>query len=138
MKIQSIFALGLIAILSSAIITANAQSQNEPAIKILQTSQKGILKVLYAYGNDHSNQSVKVKFFNNDEVIKSDEIKQGTFENGFLKKYDTHLMSPNNFWIEVSAANVSVIYKLSNDGSFAPILEKTTFNYDRQVVAINN
>jgi hypothetical protein len=141
MKNQSIIVLGLFAILSSAVITTNAQSFGEPAIKILPTSQKGILKVLYAYDQDNSNESVMVKFLNEGGVIKSDEIKQGTFTNGFLKKYDIRKMASmsNNVWIEVSSSNVTATYKLteSRDGnSFVPTLVSASQNH--QFVAANH
>ena len=127
MKNQSIIALGLFVILSSAVITTNAQSFGEPAIKILPTTQKGVVKVLYAYDQDNSNQPVTVKFFNDGGVIKKDEIKQGTFKKGFLKKYDIRQMASmsSNVWIEVSSANITATYKLNDsmDGnSFVPTL----------------
>ncbi|CAN5471125.1 hypothetical protein BH09BAC3_BH09BAC3_34130 [soil metagenome] len=140
MKNQLIITLALFATLSSAVITVNAQTFDEPAIKILPTSQKGILKVLYAYDQDNSNQSVTVKFLNEGGVIKSDEIKQGTFTNGFLKKYDIRKMASisNNVWIEVSSSNVTATYKLdeSRDGnSFVPTLVSATQTH--QFVAAN-
>ncbi|NOT75801.1 MAG: hypothetical protein HOP08_12815 [Cyclobacteriaceae bacterium] len=135
MKAKAIITAGLFIILSSPIINTFAQTIDEPAIKILPTVQKGILKVLYAYNN---NEAVEVKFFNADGPIVTDKIKSGTFQNGFSKKYDVRKTSPGDLWVEVSSEDLSVTYRLveSNDGKgFVPLLEKTTYNH--QLVASN-
>jgi hypothetical protein len=128
MKIQIIISVGLLVILGSAVSMTNAQSLDEPAVKILPTTQKGILKVHFAY---HADQSVNVRFFNEEGQILSDEIK-GTFPNGFSKKYNVRNITSKNFWIEVASENISVTYKLieSNDRqTFEPVLEKTAYNH---------
>jgi hypothetical protein len=134
MKIQTIIAAGLLVILSSAVVPTSAQSFDEPAVKILPTTQKGLLKVHYAYDAD---QGVNVRFYNEQGQILSDEVK-GAFPNGFSKKYDVRNITSKNFWIEVTTANISVTYKLvaSKDReTFVPLLEKTAYNH---VVASNN
>ncbi|MEJ0055989.1 MAG: hypothetical protein WDN75_10225 [Bacteroidota bacterium] len=135
MKIQAIITAGLFVILTTSVLSVNAQSFDEPAIKILPTTQKGILKVHYVYD---TNEPVNIRFFNDEEQLLSDEV-TGTFPNGFSKKYDVRKMTSEAFWIEVTAENISVIYKLvrSRDkDTYVPFLEKTTYNHS--LVASNN
>ncbi len=136
MKIQTIIAAGLLVILSTTVATTNAQSFDEPAVKILPTNQKGILKVLYAYD---ANQSVKITFFNDKGLILSDEVKGESLSNGFSKKYDVRNITSESFWIEVASDNISVTYKLTESmdrKTYVPFLEKTT--YSHSLVASNN
>ena len=81
MKTTSTIVAGLlVAALSFAVVTSNAQTANEPAVKILPTNQEGILKVLYAYDTD---QSVEVTFFNEGGLITADKIKPAKDQHGF-------------------------------------------------------
>jgi len=135
MKIQTIIIAGLFVILSSSAASVNAQAFDEPAIKILPTTEKGILKLHYAY---NANESVNIRFFNEEGQLMSEDIK-GEFRNGFSKKYDVRKMTSRAFWIEVTAENISVTYKLvrSKDReTYIPFLEKTTYNHP--LVASNN
>jgi hypothetical protein len=123
MKTKAILLAGLFLIFGAA----QAQEIFEPAVKILPTSEKGILKVLYAY---HTGQSVSVKFFNNDGVLLSDRIKAKTFLNGFSKKYDVRMIGSKDFFVEVSSAKVSVVYRMTESKDrkeFIPVLEKATY-----------
>ena len=136
MKSKSIILAGLVTILSLAFVSVNAQLASEPAVKILPTNEQGILKVLYAYDTD---QSVEVRFLDDDGLITSDKIKAAKTAHGFSKKYNVRNIKSGTFWIEVKAANVSVIYKVtgSSDGkAYTSALEKATFNYP-SVASIN-
>lgn len=132
MKTKSILA-GLVILLSAA-FTTHAQLI-EPAVKILPGSEKGQLKVIYAY---NSQNAVDVKFLGENGLLKSDRIQAGSFTNGFSKRYDVSRIKAKSFWIEVSSADLSVRYKMieSKDGKFVPYLEKTTINHP-MVAAIN-
>jgi hypothetical protein len=131
MKTQSIILAGLLMIFATV---AQAQEINEPAVKILPTSESGILKVIYAY---NTGQSVQVKFFTDDGVLFSDAIKAKAFKNGFSKKYDLRNIATNNveskpFFVEVSTETMSVIYRLadSEDGKgLVPVIENATYRY---------
>jgi hypothetical protein len=128
MKAKLIITGVLVAILSSASIITNAQ-QDEPAVKILPTNEKGVLKVLYAYPAE---RNVLVKFFDGEILLSTDKVKGENLTAGFMKKYDVSSIDSKSFWIEVSGADVSVTYKLikSKDGkSFEPLLEKTIYNH---------
>ena len=128
MKIQSLITAGLL-ILSTSVIPVNAQQIDDPAVKILPTAQKGILKVLFAYDTD---QSVNVKFYNEEGELALDKIKGGTFHNGFSKKYNVRKLSSGNFWVEVSTATMSVTYKITESRggqTYTPLLEKTSYNH---------
>jgi hypothetical protein len=125
MKTQSIILAGLLMIFATV---AQAQGINEPAVKILPTTEQGILKVLYAYS---PGQAVHVTFFNADAVLFSDVIKGNTFKNGFSKKYDVrNIASP--FSIEVSSETISVTYKLTESEhgkGWVPVLENASYRY---------
>jgi hypothetical protein len=124
MKTSSLIAAGLFMIFGFA---AQAQELLEPAVKILPTSEKGIVKVLYAYP---TGQSVNVKFVNEDGLIGSDRILAAAYQNGFTKKYDIRNMGSKSFWVEVSSAKMSVTYKMvasKERGRFVPVLEKNTY-----------
>lgn len=133
MKTLTIFASAFI--LFTASFTASAQL-SEPPVKILPTTQKGIVKVLFASDAD---QGVEVKFYNEEGLIITDKIKADSYPNGFSKKYDVSKLNPEKLWVEVSSAQMDVTYKLnpSRDGrSIEPFLEKTTYNH-LMVVAKN-
>jgi hypothetical protein len=123
MKTKAILLAGLFLIFGAA----QAQEIFEPAVKILPTSEKGILKVLYAYP---TGQSVSVKFFNNDGVLLSDRINANTFQHGFSKKYDVRQIGSKVFFVEVSSAKMSVVYKMTESkdrNEFIPVLENATY-----------
>ncbi len=107
--------------------TASARQANEPPVKILPTTQKGVLKVLFAFEAD---QDVEVKFYNNEGIILTDKINKESYPNGFSKKYDVSSLKLSNYWVEVSSPRIDVTYKIttSKDG-FQPLLEKTTYNH---------
>lgn len=128
MKTRTMIIASLVTLFSASLFNANAQEIIEPAVKILPTDEKGVLKVLYAYDTD---QAVEVKFLNEEGVLTRDKIKATAFQNGFSKKYDVRNIRSKNFWIEVSSPSLMVTYKMteSNDQrSYVPILEKTTYN----------
>jgi hypothetical protein len=119
---------GLVVMLSAAFTTANAQL-DEPAVKVLPSSEKGIVKVLYAIDSD---KAVEVKFLSENGLITSDKIKAGSFKNGFSKKYDISRIKAKSFWVEVSSADLTVRYKMIESKerkAFIPYLEKTTYNH---------
>lgn len=134
MKTRNLFA-GIVWMFATAGI-ASAQPIDEPAVKILPAAEQGMLKVLYGYD---ARGTVEVRFIGENGLLKSDRIKAGSFEKGFLKKYDVRRIKDKNFWVEVRSANLVVRYKMvgSEDGkSFMPQLEQTTYNHPT-VAAIN-
>jgi hypothetical protein len=122
-------------LLSSTVFNVYGQSSTELPVRILPTTQKGIVKVLYAF---QTSQSVHVKFFNEDGIIGSDKIDGDSFHHGFLKKYDMRQAKKGDIWVEISSPEVEVTYRLvtRGDHGFEPQLEKTTYNH--AVVASNN
>lgn len=134
MKTKLTIVAGVVTALILAVVTVKAQS-NEPAVKILPTTEDGVIKVLYAYSTD---EFVHVSFYNEDGALGSDYVKAGNFPKGFFKKYDINNIQGNTFWIEVKAANLTATYKMtkSKKGTFMPLLEKTTYNHE--VIAANN
>ena len=126
MKTQSIILVVLVMLFGAA---AQAQELNEPAIKILPTSQQGILKVLYTY---NSGQPVLVKFSDENTVLFSDRIKADSFKKGFARKYDVRQIAAKTFYIEVSSETVSATYRLtrSEDSDvLTPFLENVSYQY---------
>jgi len=125
MKTKSI--LALVVMLSAALAT-QAQAF-EPAVKILPTGEKGILKVVYAHD---AQSNVDVKFLGENGLLEWDRIKADSFSKGFSKKYNVRNIREKSFSIEISAADLTVRYKMikSQDGSaYVPHLESTTYNH---------
>lgn len=123
MKTKSIITAGLV-LLSTVFFAASAQSTN-PTIKVLPTAKEGIVKLLVVGTSD---ESVDVKFYNDEGLVGSDAIK-ATAE-GFNKKYDVRKIMSSGFTMEVTTAGTAVTYKLAKSGAnLTPILVKTTNNY---------
>jgi hypothetical protein len=135
MKIQTIIAAGLV-VIASTTFSAQAQTAMSPAIKVLPTTEAGVVKILFVY---ESNKPVEVRFSNESGVLKRDFIQSKQFANGFLKKYDVGGIDTKNFKIEVIAENVSVVYQLTESKkgkTYTSFLESTT--YKQPLVASNN
>ena len=118
----------LIVVIGFVTIHANAQAQDESRIKILATSQPGVVKLIHAIP---TNEPVTVRFLNNTGVISSDEIK-GDFPKGIAKRYDVSNIGNRDFRMEVSTSRLSVTYRIipsKDKKTFAPYLEKSVRNY---------
>lgn len=123
MKTKSIIVAGLVVLLSTVFFAGNAQTT--PAIKVLPTTKEGIVKLIVVGATD---ESVDVKFYNEDGLVESDEINEQA--NGFNKKYDVRNIMNRGFVMEVTAAGTSVTYKLTrSNGKLLPYLVKTTYTY---------
>jgi hypothetical protein len=135
MKIQTIIAAGL-AVVASTAFSVQAQSELSPSIKVLPSTEEGVVKILYAY---ETSKPVEVRFSNENGILKTDFVKPGQFANGFLKKYDVSAIDTKKFRVEIIADNVSVTYQLTESKkgkSYIPFLESTT--YKQPLVASNN
>ena len=128
MKTKIIIAGIIVAFVSAFAVTrAKAQQPEQPAIKIVPTSKKDMIKVIYAY---HTNQSVKVNFSTSEGLIKSDEVRGKDFDGGFYKKYDLQNINGNTLWVEITSPELSATFKLkSTNGKWIAELERTTYNY---------
>jgi hypothetical protein len=123
---------GMIVVLAA--IGAAAQP-NDSTVGILPGAEPGLLKVIYAGG---SQDMVLVRFINNDGLLITDRIRAEKFSHGFHKSYDVSRIQADRFWIEVSAGNRTVRYKLElNDkGKLVPSLEQR--DHGRTLVAAIN
>lgn len=131
MKTRSTIVAGLVVLLSTVFFAGNAQSTT-PAIKVLPTTNEGIVKLLVVGAPD---EAVDVKFYSEDGLVKTDAIKSA--DEGFNKKYDVREIMNRGFLMEVTAAGTSVTYKLARSkGRLIPFLTKTTYTYP--VVASND
>ena len=129
MKTSLFIKAGLVILLAASFTVVNArQSAGEPPVKILPTTTKGILKLIFAAD---ASQGVEVNFYNEDGYLGSDKIGRNHYSKGFLKKYDVRHLKSQIFWMEISSAQINATYKLNayqKDGrSMVPILEKVTF-----------
>ncbi len=134
MKIQTIIAA--FAVIAVTAITAQAQSELSPAIKVLPSAEEGVVKILYAY---ETTKPVEVRFSNESGILKTDRVKPSSFAHGFIKKYDVSGIDTKKFKVEVISENVSVTYLITeskNSKGFTPRLESTTYN--QSLVASNN
>jgi len=119
----------ILAALAFVVSASFAMAQGEPAIKVLPTNQKGILKVLFA---SETGSEVIVKFYEDGQLVGTDKIKGKSFQKGFVKRYDVDHISGTNFKVEVEAENMTVVYQiLESRGtlSYDPQLLQTTYNY---------
>lgn len=131
MKTRSIIVAGLVVLFSTVFFASNAQTTN-PAIKVLPTTKEGVVKLLVVGASEGA---VDVKFYNEEGLVESDEIK--TDNEGFNKKYDVRQIMGRGFVMEVTASGTSVTYKLGkSNGKLIPYLVKTTYTYP--MVASNN
>lgn len=122
----------IVALTVSFAVTAQS---NDPAVKILPAAEQGTLKLVYAHD---SRNPVVVKFIDENGLLKTDHIRAGSFNHGFLKKYDVSRIQAASFWVEVSSGDLTVRYKMVNDqkGRLVPYLEQTTYNHP-MVATIN-
>ncbi len=134
MKNKSKILAGLVVALILAYGAASAQV-NGPAVKILPSTEDGVLKVMYAYS---SSEPIKIRFTDAQNLNQVDYIGGENFPSGFSKKYDIRNIEVDAFWIEVKSSKLSVVYKMTaqKDGTYHPLLEKTTYYHD--LVAANN
>ena len=136
MKTKILIIATAIVLLAGLFTSVRAQSTEEPTIKILPGNQPGQLKILYVHDTD---QSVEVKFYNDDGLIAYDKIERGTFSKGFLKRYDVSRISEERFMIEITDENLSRRYSViasDDNNAYTSVLERTT--YLRPVVALSN
>ncbi|HTJ51316.1 MAG TPA: hypothetical protein VL443_17775 [Cyclobacteriaceae bacterium] len=114
----------MLAVLSTSV---QAQSSEIPTIKILPSNQPGLLKILYVHDTD---QSVEVKFFNDEGLIGYDKVEGGTFSKGFLKRYDVSRINSERFRIEITDENRSIRYSVigaDDNTTFKCVYERTTY-----------
>jgi hypothetical protein len=136
MKTKIFIVAATIVMLAALFTSVQAQSLNEPIIKILPSNQPGLLKILYVHDTD---RSVDVKFYSNEGLIASDRIKGGTFKKGFLKRYDVSRINSEKFRIEISDESRSLWYTVigaDDDKTFTCVYERST--YPQPVVASSN
>lgn len=107
---------------------ATAQLGEESRIKVIQTHEPGIVKVIYGFNPEGP---LNVYFNSPTGRVGADKI-EGNYPAGISKKYDVRKLSNNDVWVEITSPFVSVTYRLvpSKDRqTFVPYLEKTTYNH---------
>ena len=132
MKTRSTIVAGLVLLFSTVFFASNAQTTN-PTVKVLPTTKEGIVKLLVVGSTE---QAVDVKFYSEDGLVVTDQIKLDHSE-GFNKKYDVSSIMRRGFLMEITADGTSVSYKMGKAlGKMTPYLVKTTYTYP--MVASNN
>lgn len=128
MKLTSIFTMSMLVFAASAL---QAQTLEESPVKILPTAERNVLKVHYAA---ETTAPLSVKFLTEkDGIVEQDKIK-GNFQSGLSKRYDVTRINDQDFWIEVSSAEMTVKYHIvpSKDKTkFTSYLEEVTYNNDK-------
>jgi hypothetical protein len=122
----------LIVALGCFAISAQAQTKDESAIKVLPTCTPGTIKVLHAASIENN---VNVTFLNRDGEILTDRI-TGIFPKGVMKRYDVSHIEDSNFLVQVSSKEVTVTYRVAaskDKKKYTPMLEKV--EYHNQLVA---
>ena len=128
MKLKSIIVI--MSMLVSAGSVLQAQAVEESPVKILPTADRNVLKVHYAV---ETTTPVSVKFLTEKGIVDQDKIK-GSYLSGLSKRYDVARINDQDFWIEVSSAEMTVKYHIvpSKDRKkFTSYLEKVTYNDDK-------
>lgn len=107
---------------------AFAQQLDTQALKVLPTTQDGIVKVLVV---DTKSSPIEVRFFDEDGLIETDNISTKDGLTSFSKKYDVRKLLRSKVRIEVSAADASVVYNLIklDNGKYTPVLTRETHSY---------
>src|SRR5579871_6353126 len=100
---------GLVVALILACGAVSAQN-DDPAVKILPSTEGGVLKILYAYS---SSEPVKITFTGAQDLNQIDYVRGSNFPTGFSKKYDIRNIEVDAFWIEVKSSKLSVVYKMT-------------------------
>lgn len=116
----------VVALLTVSGAAVNAQSSDEPAVRILRTNKPGVIKLIYAI---ETNEPVTVKFITDKGVAGSHQVK-GKFPKGWLKKYDVSSIDHNDFWIEIKSSQRVLKYRVTmeNTHTYTASLEKQTNN----------
>lgn len=127
MKTKMMIAGVLVAIVASLSVKEASAQTAAPAVKVIPTSDKDVIKLIYGYDAER----VDIKFSDASGIIASDRVKGKSFEGGFNKKYRVERNANKDFWIEVSSADLAVTYRMTagSNGKWMAQLEKTTYNY---------
>lgn len=126
---------GALIVAVSALAFTQANAQTQPTIKVLPSSEKDMIKVMYC---GKSTGAVTIRFAEGDgSSILSDKIKSKNFEKGFLKKYKLNRDTEEALLVEVSDGDAFVSYRLvaNANNEWSAQLEKETYNYP--VIASN-
>lgn len=135
MKTKAIICGVVVAAISTFVMSrAHAQVQDSPAVKIISTDQRDIIKIIYAYS---SSSPVEIKFLNSEGLVYEERLTGKIVEKGFSKKFDVNKMKEADLWVEVTGREISATFKLSasKDGKWIAQLEKLTHNFP--VLALN-
>jgi hypothetical protein len=124
----------VVALLTVSGAAVYAQTESEPAVKIVHTNKRGVIKLIYAI---ETNETLTVKFLTERGVAGSHKIK-GTYPKGWLKRYDVSSIDDKDFWIEISSPQRVLTFRVvPQDGDkYTALLEKTTNNH--MMVRANN
>jgi hypothetical protein len=118
----------IVTVLSLTGVTASAQSPDDSRVKILPTTERGVLKLLYA---QESVEPIRVTFFDHSGEFASDEI-QGNYPKGLLKRYNLRKFDGKDFRMQISNSKMTVIYHITTakgGKTFNTQLEKTIYNH---------
>lgn len=124
----------VVALLTVSGAAVQAQSSDEPAVRILRTPKPGIIKLIYAI---ETNEPLTVKFLTERGVVTSHKVK-GVHPKGWLKRYDVSSIDSQDFWIEITTPERVLTYRVSpqKSSNYVASLEKTTYNH--MMVRSNN
>lgn len=104
-----------------------AQALEESTVKILPGKNSNMIKVLYA---SEVTDPIKVKFITSQGVIDIDKI-NGPYPTGLLKTYDVRNINHDDFWVEVTSPELTVVYHIvpsNRKQNFVSYLEKVDYN----------
>src|SRR5882672_3131594 len=128
MKIKLTTIAILTVMFAAAFQQASGQDNNKPQVKILPAKENGFIKIMFLGGNS---SDVQVKFYNDKGLYTEDIVAKGSFNKGFLKKYDIRNVRPGeSFWIDVNVADGVACYKMTqtkNQPGYQPSLERMEF-----------
>jgi hypothetical protein len=106
-------------------VAAETIAQEQPAIQIYPSGDN--LKVVFGYD---SKVPVLVDFYDKQGALISDKIEPGTFNKGFVKKYQVDREGQETFWVDVRNNVVSTRFQItaSPKGQWISKLESVSYN----------
>ncbi len=113
MKTNFLFTTIVLLGLVSSAATAQVSLNEDSKIKVLPSTMKNVIKVMYAADVEGP---VTVTFYNGTHVYGQDVVRDHVAK-GFIKKYDVGRVYENSFLVKVSSEKLAAIYRVTRVNS---------------------
>jgi len=109
MKLSTTIFAALLTVVSLNLTAATNPKHQEPVVKILPSTEAGLVKLLYV---NNEERQVNITFYDVDGMIIKDKIKAKKFDGGFVKMYDLSELESGKYWVKVADSNTEVKYEI--------------------------